>query len=344
MQRRTDDAIHAGTVLPDLAAAQFHIAPVQTRAHQHHVDKRAQGGSTAILRRKLIRTKISRKARAGRCPHSVSHVASTMSRTTSGSGDADNATGKAGKQRGQFQSDLHAAKTIGYPCPMLNLILLEDEAVLRQELTEFLGDCGYRVSAVANLADFQACYAPTQHHIAVIDLGLPDGDGMELVRALRAQGRQLGIVVFTARSAMQHKVSGLIDGADYYLPKNTDLDELAATLSSLRRRLGEPVTVPTWILELGPRRLLPPGCCAIALSQQDLTVLQVLMAEPERIVSRQQIVESLGEDFLDYDQRRLDTQIRRLRRKTEQATGLSLPINTARNAGYRFFANAAVRP
>lgn len=227
---------------------------------------------------------------------------------------------------------------------MLNLILLEDEAVLRQELTEFLGDCGYRVSAVANLADFQACYAPTQHHIAVIDLGLPDGDGMELVRALRAQGRQLGIVVFTARSAMQHNVSGLIDGADYYLPKNTDLDELAATLSSLRRRLGEPVTVPTWILELGPRRLLPPGCGAIALSQQDLTVLQVLMAEPERIVSRQQIVESLGEDFLDYDQRRLDTQIRRLRRKTEQATGLSLPINTARNAGYRFFANAAVRP
>lgn len=100
MQRKTDDAIHAGTVQPDLAAAQFRIAPVQTRAHQHHVDKRAQGGSTAMLRRKLIRTKISRKARAGRCPRSVSHVASTMNRTISGSGDADKATGKAREQRG----------------------------------------------------------------------------------------------------------------------------------------------------------------------------------------------------------------------------------------------------
>ncbi|MEG2031006.1 MAG: response regulator transcription factor [Janthinobacterium sp.] len=227
---------------------------------------------------------------------------------------------------------------------MLNLILLEDEAVLRQELTEFLGDCGYRVSAVADLAGFHACYAPARHRIAIIDLGLPDGDGMELVRALRVQDPQLGIVVFTARSAKQDKVSGLTGGADYYLPKHTDLDELAATLNSLRRRLGEPASAPSWILELGPRRLLPPGCSAIALSQQDAIVLQVLMAEPERIVSRQQIVQSLGEDFLDYDQRRLDTQIRRLRRKTEQATGLSLPINTARNVGYRFFASAAVRP
>lgn len=227
---------------------------------------------------------------------------------------------------------------------MLNLILLEDEAVLRQELTEFLGDCNYRVSAVADVAGFHRCYQPAQHRIAVIDLGLPDGDGMELVRTLRAQDRQLGIVVFTARGTTPDKISGLSGGADYYLPKSTDLDELAATLAALQRRLGEAQAPATWILELRSRRLLPPGCSPISLSQQDATVLQVLMAEPERIVSRQQIVQSLGEDFLDYDQRRLDTQIRRLRRKTEQATGLPLPINTARNAGYRFFADAAVRP
>ena len=95
---------------------------------------------------------------------------------------------------------------------------------------------------------------------------------------------------------------------------------------------------PTWM------NWRPPGGDAIALSQQDVTVLHVLMAEPERIVSRQQIVQSLGEDFLAYDQRRLDTQISRLRRKAEQATGTTLPINTARNAGYRFYADAQVRP
>ncbi|KAB8062166.1 response regulator transcription factor [Janthinobacterium violaceinigrum] len=231
---------------------------------------------------------------------------------------------------------------------MLNLILLEDEAVLRHELTEFLGDCGYRVSAVADLAAFHACYAPAVHRIAIIDLGLPDGEGMVLVRALRAQGQPVGIVVFTARGATQDKVNGLGGGADYYLPKSADLDELAATLGALARRLGAPPAAAppstAWVLELGPRRLLPPGCGAIALSQQDVTVLHALMAEPERIVSRQQIVQSLGEDFLTYDQRRLDTQISRLRRKAEQAAGLALPINTARNAGYRFFADAEVRP
>ena len=232
---------------------------------------------------------------------------------------------------------------------MLNLILLEDEAVLRHELTEFLGDCGYRVSAVADLAAFHACYTPALHRIAIIDLGLPDGEGMMLVRALRAQGQPIGIVVFTARGATQDKVNGLGGGADYYLPKSADLDELAATLGALARRLGAPTAdapppATAWVLELGPRRLLPPGCGAIALSQQDVTVLHVLMAEPERIVSRQQIVQSLGEDFLNYDQRRLDTQISRLRRKAEQAAGLALPINTARNAGYRFYANAEVRP
>ncbi|MGK5058481.1 response regulator transcription factor [Janthinobacterium lividum] len=227
---------------------------------------------------------------------------------------------------------------------MLNLILLEDEAVLRHELTEFLGDCGYRVSAVADLAAFHACYAPALHRIAIIDLGLPDGEGMVLVRALRAQGQPIGIVVFTARGATQDKVKGLGGGADYYLPKSADLDELAATLGALARRLGAPPPSTAWVLELGPRRLLPPGCGAIALSQQDVTVLHALMAEPERIVSRQQIVQSLGEDFLSYDQRRLDTQISRLRRKAEQAAGLALPINTARNAGYRFYAEAEVRP
>lgn len=227
---------------------------------------------------------------------------------------------------------------------MLNLILLEDEAVLRHQLTEFLDNCGYGVSAVADLAGFQACYEPAQHHITLIDLELPDDKGMDLVRALRAQNPQVGIVVFSEPGTKHEKVRALNGGADYYLPKQIDLDVLAATLTTLVRRIGEPETAPVWILEVGARRLLPPGRSAVALSQQDVNVLQVLMAAPERIVSRQQIVQSLGENFLEYDQRRLDTQIRRLRRKTEQVAGLPLPINTARNVGYRFFASVELRP
>lgn len=231
---------------------------------------------------------------------------------------------------------------------MRNLILLEDEAVLQEELVEFLSDSGYQVDPVASLAEFRRVYEPARHRLAIIDLGLPDGDGMALIRELRAQDSRTGIVVLTARGTTRDKVAGLGGGADYFLPKTSDLDELAATLAALARRLGEPTPAPEpeprWILELGPRRLLPPGFGPITLSQQDLVVLHILMKHAGAIVSRQQITEALGEDFLGYDQRRLDTQMRRLRRKVDEATGLALAVNTARNAGYRFFAAAEIRP
>ena len=131
---------------------------------------------------------------------------------------------------------------------------------------------------------------------------------------------------------------GLGDGADYYLGKNSDLDELAATLAALRRRIPP----APWRLETGPRRLHIPGGGPLALSEQDLIVLHTLMHHAGELVSRQQIIQRLEEDLLNYDQRRLDTQMSRLRRKVEEAGGVELPVNTARNAGYRFHARAQI--
>ena len=226
---------------------------------------------------------------------------------------------------------------------MYKLILLEDETVLREELAEFLTDLGYEVDAVGNLAGFRQIYQAASHQIAVLDLTLPDGDGMSLIRELRQQGHRIGIVVLTARGGTPDKVAGLDEGADYYLAKTADLDEVAAKLAALKRRLAQPEASGCWILEIGRRRLLPPGQSAISLSQQDVTVLHALMAAPGEIVSRQSIVQALGEDFLHYDQRRLDTQMRRLRRKAEETLGIPLPVNTSRNVGYSFFAEALIR-
>ncbi|MFN5049445.1 winged helix-turn-helix domain-containing protein, partial [Roseateles sp.] len=141
-------------------------------------------------------------------------------------------------------------------------------------------------------------------------------------------------------------VAGLALGAEYYRAKTGDGPSHAATHAGGAPRLLPQGTLPVdpaWILELRPRRLLPPGCEPMALSEQDLLVLHTLMRGAGEIASRQQIVEALGEDYLSYDQRRLDTQMRRLRRKVDEACGLTLPINTARNAGYRFHARALIR-
>lgn len=229
---------------------------------------------------------------------------------------------------------------------MARIIILEDEPVLREELTDFIQTQGHQVTAVANLAQFRRAFLPMTtsggHLIAIIDLGLPDGDGLDLIAQLRAAGHRLGIIVLTARSTLHDKVEGLTGGADHYLPKGNDLDELAATIAALARRLGEDVARPCWVLQASPRQLIPPGFAPIELSSHDFIVLKTL-AEASDSASREAIVAALGEDFFGYDQRRLDTQMRRLRRKVTDACGLDLPVSTLRNVGYHFHAEVVVR-
>ncbi len=223
---------------------------------------------------------------------------------------------------------------------MASLIFLEDEPVLREELTEFLENAGHRITVAGSIADFRVHYRPDQHRIAIIDLSLPDGDGLELIDHLRNAGHQLGIIVLTARSTTADKVAGLGCGADHYLPKTADLPELAATVAALARRLGVEA-VPRWVLQKAPRQLVPPGHAPIPLSGQDFAVLHCLAIGGD-CVTREAIVKALGADYLTYDQRRLDTQMRRLRRKLEEACELALPITTLRGIGFHFHAEIDV--
>ncbi len=180
---------------------------------------------------------------------------------------------------------------------MAHLILLEDEPVLREELAEFLVSVGHAVTAVESLGAFHQAYVPQTHTIALIDLGLPDGNGLDLIQTLRAEGHRLGVIVLTARSAMQDKVQGLTGGADHYLPKTVDLQEIAATVAALSRRLGVDAK-PRWLLTEAPRQLVSPGGAVIPLSGQDHTVLRTL-ASSQDYVTREAIVVALGGNYLD---------------------------------------------
>ncbi len=223
---------------------------------------------------------------------------------------------------------------------MARVILLEDEPVLRMELAEFLQTQGHAVTASATAAEFMRLFDPKKHQVAVIDRGLPDGDGLDMILRMRRNGLRVGIIILTARAGSHDKVEGLVGGADHYISKTADLSELAATIAALARRL-EVQEQPRWLLQESPRQLVPPGQAPIALSTQDYLVLKALAGGGD--VTRESIVRALGGDYFDYDQRRLDTQMRRLRRKVQDACGLELPVSTLRTVGFRFHAPVEVR-
>jgi len=226
---------------------------------------------------------------------------------------------------------------------MVDIILLEDERILREELAEFLSGQGYAIDAAGSLAEFERRFQPERHAIAIIDIGLPDGNGLDLIKHLRDKKMSLGIIVLTARSSTPDKLNGLVRGADYYLPKSTSLDELAGTVAALARRLVDIGGLSLqWVLQTAGRKLIPPGLPAVDLSPHDFVVLKLLIDAKGLPVGRRVIVEALGDDYLTADPARLDTQMRRLRRKIGEATGREPPIKTLRNEGYQFYAPAAV--
>jgi DNA-binding response OmpR family regulator len=222
---------------------------------------------------------------------------------------------------------------------MVKILLLEDEQVLREELSEYLADSGYQVTPVASVTEFWRMFSENQN-ILILDLGLPDGEGIELISRLRNEGHKVGIIVFTARDNAESRLNGLGIGADYYLSKTCDLKELQITVQTLVRRLDIAIEAG-WLLHKKSRQVSPPGFSPIALSAQDYTVLSTIISGGD-CATRKAICQALGVDYLTYDQRRLDTQIHRLRRKVEQACGLTLPIITIRGSGFRFYAPVSV--
>jgi len=214
---------------------------------------------------------------------------------------------------------------------MTTVALLEDEVDLREEVADFLTARGHRVLQAGSLAEFEPLAG--QARIAVLDVMLPDGSGLEAARQVRARSGRTGIIMLSALGSLGDRVAGLQCGADHYLVKPFKLLELEAVIEALLRRVGR-----EWVFDAGRALLVDPAARALALTDQEAVFVNLLARAGGRPVSRRQIVEALRQDWASYDLRRIDTLVSRLRARWQRSTGQELPLRTLHREGYEFAA------
>jgi two-component system, OmpR family, response regulator PhoP len=215
----------------------------------------------------------------------------------------------------------------------MRILLVEDEAPLRETLSARLKREGFAVDAAADGEEGLYHGRELPFDVAVIDLGLPKMSGMELVKALRAEGKKFPILILTARSSWQDKVEGLKSGADDYLVKPFHVEELLARINALLRRK------PT--LDCGPIRLdlssqtVTVNGTGVDLTSYEYKVLEYLMLHAGELVSKADLTEHIYQQDFDRDSNVLEVFIGRLRKKLDPDGELK-PIETVRGRGYRF--------
>lgn len=218
------------------------------------------------------------------------------------------------------------------------LLLIEDDSRIRRELCETLRREGLEVDVAVSLRDGRIA-AERQHDLVVLDLGLPDGDGLEIVRALRDAGRSVPILILTARDTPEQRVLGLDTGADDYLVKPFHTGELLARVRSILRRTGRTVgtgSVRHEDLWLDPEsRNAGRGEREIALKPREFELLLFLVRHPGRTWTRDQLLDRVWGSSYSGDARTVDLHVRRLRAKIEDDAGDPRFIETVWGVGYR---------
>lgn len=220
----------------------------------------------------------------------------------------------------------------------MRLLVVEDEDLLRARLVKALDDSGYVVDSASDgkAGLFQA--TEYDYDAAIIDLGLPELDGISLIKAVRAKGRMFPILILTARDNWTDKVAGLDAGADDYVVKPFQIEEIKARLNALLRRAAG-FAKPTLdfahlSLDTTAHRLLVDGR-ETELTAYEYKVLEYLMLHPGKVVSKTELTEHLYDQDHDRDSNVLEVFIRRLRQKLDPDETLK-PIDTIRGQGYRF--------
>lgn len=215
----------------------------------------------------------------------------------------------------------------------MHVLLVEDDALVAHGVAAGLRLHGFTVDAVDTAAHARAAIATTEFDLAVLDLGLPDADGVALLADWRAGGLQLPVLVLTARDAVAHKVAGLRAGADDYLLKPFDLDELVARLHALLRRTAgrttDRIVHEGLEFDAASGELWVHGR-PVELSRRERTLLAALLQQPRRILSPEQLRDRLYGMAQEVESNAVNVHVHHLRRKI--GPGI---VETVRGVGFR---------
>jgi len=220
----------------------------------------------------------------------------------------------------------------------MRLLVVEDEISLQQQLADSLREQDYVVDVASD--GEEGLYFGQEYPIdlAIVDLGLPKLDGVDLIKRLRENNKNYPILILTARNRWQEKVEGLEAGADDYLTKPFHPEELAARIKVLLRRS---VGLADNSLECGPIKI-DTSSKQVLLNDEPLTItayeyrlLSYLMMHTGKVLSKRELVDHIYEEDDDRDSNTIEVFIRRLRKKLDPENSLK-PIETQRGRGYRF--------
>ena len=214
----------------------------------------------------------------------------------------------------------------------MRVLIVEDDPLLGDALAAGLKQRGFEADWVQDGRDAQAAIRVEPFAAVLLDLGLPGLGGLDLLRSERARGNKVPVLIFTARDAVQDRITGLDSGADDYVVKPTDLDELAARLRALvRRSKGEPAPVlRVGQLALDPAaRLVTCDGQAMDLQPREFTLLQELMLNAGRVLSREQLEERMYRWGEEVESNAVEVHVHHLRRKL----GTDV-VKTIRGVGY----------
>ncbi len=219
----------------------------------------------------------------------------------------------------------------------MRLLFVEDDPQIAGAVTRNLERSGFAVDHAGTLADAKACVEAQHYDVMVLDLGLPDGDGLDLVRELRHRRNPLAVLVLTARDAVADRVAGLEAGADDYLIKPFAHEELVARLRALLRRprddLGDAVAVANLSYNPAAGAFTVDDGRPLLLPRREHMLLAALLRRPGRVVTRNSLEDAIWDFAQEIESNALESHISRLRRRLARA-GAKVEIRSIRGVGY----------